>query len=672
MTFKPWEHVKVEHNYTGSTWFDFTLDCVRVQTTLREFTGKHTATLSFYNPDMDPSQGDGTQVIRKGDKVRISAKNSSGTFRKMATFRVAKDGVSVAIDLTKPSGRQNLVTVNLEGVGITGVGGSAGGSGVATLSELSNTIEGAAFEINGEGDGSGITAPDGDFTEVSDNDAATEFDQIVLTRDSRPGTLVYEDPEGTIQIFNSATHQTGAATLEIAPANYSHIDMAIDMSHVVNVLKLKKVSKVKAGKKGSAVAVISTKFKDQDSIDKFGKCRKVLTIHGRQDFDDYAAEVFAKNADPDPVPTSVTIPIREAGELLGGYEDGVYVTKKCTVEIPDGTVYACRVKRITHTITPKLWTVQVFLRGQDVMQSPREEKSAALGGGAATEVANNPDGSIEREKLAFPLPLGKVETLTIASTGDQAKTLTYRPIAGTLHVRWNGLDLLTTDYDRDGWTVDIPDPDDLMLVGDVLEFQYLYDDLELAPDAPGGATIVGDVESNSASADVVTLNVPIDTPSAGDTIVLFAARGQAPAGWTTLVDYGTNHVSTKVSDGTETVVTIVGAPSNATMSGFTVCLAGSPDLVTATSSEPRRVDNTYEAPALAGGVAVVSYGRFDGPGSSIGNPETIVSTTPTALAIEDVDSGRYGIALAEGRATFSTSAGGSSSAFDAITVGVET
>lgn len=522
---KPWQHLKVEHNYTGSTWYDFTLDLVSAQVNLREFTGKHTAVLTFFNADMSPSQSDGDQVIRKGDKVRIFAKNASGTWRKMATFRVAKDGVKVAIDLTKPAGRQHRVTVSLEGVGITGVGGSAGGSGVASLHELSNTIEGAAFEINGEGDGSGITAADDDYTEISDNDAATEFDQIVLTRDSNPGTLVYEDPEGVLQIFNSATHQTAAATLAVGPENYSAIEETFDTSHIVNVLKLKKIKKVKDGKKGSTVIVLSEKFKDDDSIAKYGKRRKVLTIHGRDDYADYAAAVFAKNADPDPVPTSVTIPIRQASDLLGGYEDGVYVTKKVTLEDPNGTTYACRIKRIQHNITSKLWTVQLFLRGQDIMQAPREEKSSALGGTASPEVANNPDGSIEKEKLAFKIPENKVDTFTATAGGDQEFSLTYQPRIDSCHMRWNGQSQPAAAFDIDTWVATVDDTEGVAAAGDEFEFQYEYDDDTLRPPIPAAITLVGSGHAISGP----TIALPAGT-AAGDLIVLaIVAHAITPA-----------------------------------------------------------------------------------------------------------------------------------------------
>jgi hypothetical protein len=123
MPFLPYEHLTVEHNYTGSSWQDFTGDLVTVQINLREFPGQHTATLTFVNEDMDPAQSDGTTVMKRGDKVRVFMENASGNSRKTATFLVKK--VTTAIDLSKPVGRQYVVTANLRGAGITGVGGAA-------------------------------------------------------------------------------------------------------------------------------------------------------------------------------------------------------------------------------------------------------------------------------------------------------------------------------------------------------------------------------------------------------------------------------------------------------------------------------------------------------------------------------------------------------------------
>lgn len=779
MTFLPLNHLKVQHNYAGSQWQDFTGSLSGISVNLREFGGANTASLSFYNVAMDPEQSSGTRVIKKGDAVRIRMENASGVVRKTARMRVRR--VAVDIDLTKPVGRQNRVTVHLHGVGIAGVAGTGSSSGVASPEELSNTITGAPYQIDGTdfafthnyawtgtahaststdtpldatdvrtnlitnpsfetnttswsgtgsatiaqsatrawvgtksllvtwptagagsahaditpgglvvGDtyvlsgyvyvpsgspdvalaapgpavtgtststksawtqisltfvatsatnvlrlttagastsgqtcyldgvmlehtdtledyfdgattdtgGSGITTPtagtllrtnlctnpsfetnttgwtagtgvtmtrntssasvgaaslsvvrlattatvtytqtgltsgqtytvscdaqaagatttfaitagsaggsvtpngvfvrasktfvasgtsqvitfgytntsaaiaglidavlvehapaatsyfDGDttdtdtllyawtgtadnstatetatFTEISDNDAATDQDQIILTRDSNPGVYVIEDPEGTIQVFNPDGGGHAGPTLTVTADNYSTIDVAFNMNHIVNVLKLKSQEKIKAGKKGTKTVEISTTMEDAPSIAKYGRFKKRHTIHGRQDFSTYAAAVFAKNADPEEVPTSVTIPIIAAGDLLGGYEDGVYVGHKVDVVLPDGvTTYTCRISRIQHLITPTRWTVQLFLRDQHTIQPAR---TSAL----STEVANNPDGTVYGEHLADDIDAtGKTVSNGTLQTNDD-------PTANRIVVRDDG------------------------------------------------------------------------------------------------------------------------------------------------------------------------------------------------------------------------------------------
>jgi hypothetical protein len=568
-TLLPLNYLKVEHNYTGTSWQDFTGDLASLQVNLREFTGQHTAALSFYRVNMDPSQTTATTVIKKGDKVRIHAKNASGTLRKMATMLVKN--VTVDIDLTKPSGRRNRVKVHLVGIGVAGVAGTGASKGVATNAELSDVVTGAPYEINGNGlgrvyawtgtgdnststetaldatvrtnlvkdtgfeyassttggwvqnaggtitkdttnvwertkalkvvatvdnwgyfpmDGStnggsttpthtsgttytasvwvyastaqnlrlinyGSTAtngatvavaantwtrlsvtfvagttvflsvrnpaataigtawldgfmveqsstlddyfsgatpnptttPIGTSVEVASINTASEFDQIALTRDSQPGTVVYEDPSGKMQIYDpGGSWGSGRTKLTIGPNWYSAIDQQFDMSHIINVLTFKYFEKIKTGAKHTRMVEHDTTYTDSASKAKYGPFKKTIKSHKKSDFAAHASSIFARNADPVNVPASVTIPIRTASDLLGGYEDGHYVGEKVNIVLPDGvTTYACRVARIQHNISPTQWTVQVFVRQQDLIQRPRHHSDVT------SEVANTPD-----------------------------------------------------------------------------------------------------------------------------------------------------------------------------------------------------------------------------------------------------------------------------------------
>lgn len=393
MPFLPLDHMTAEHQYDGVNWQDFTASIVSIAANLREFTGAHTAAISLFDVDLDPSQSAGGQVLKEGDKVRLFHYTAAGVQRKMATFRIKK--ITVDVDLSKPPGRQNKVNLELRGTGITGVGGAGAGSGTDSVTGLSHVITAATFEIGGDGFGSGVTAPTGVFSEDAVIDDASEFDQIVLTRDSNPGTVVFEDPEGAIQVFDAETERTAASTWTIGPGNYSKIDQRWDASHIINVLHIHYVKKVKSTKKATARIESVTTYTDAASIAKYGRRAKKVTIHHKTDFAAYAASVFAKNADPVPVPASVTIPVREVAELLPGYADGAYVGNKVDVVLPDGvTTITARVSRIAHTVTNRTWLVQVFLRNQHVVQRPRTTAAAV-----DPRVANNPDGTVLTEHL---------------------------------------------------------------------------------------------------------------------------------------------------------------------------------------------------------------------------------------------------------------------------------
>lgn len=393
--FLPLDHCLFEHEYSAGNWQDFTGSLSTVTLNLREFDGKHSAGLTLLDPLLDPAQGSGTRVLKKGDSVRVHMDNASLTSRKTATFVILK--VSTTIDLKKPPGRQYLVTVQLRGKGITGVGGVGASKGVDTPEELSDVITGAPYEIGGDGYGSGRTTPIGTSTEVAYVEVASELDQILTTRDSNPGVMAFEDPDGRVQVFDSATERTGAATFTIGPDNYSDIDMRFDTDHIINVLTIKYLEKVKAGGAGDAGKATRVKEHDHTFVDapskaKYGPFKKTHTVHKRIDFNDYADKVFAANADPDEVPRSVRVPIRRATELLGGYEDGNYVTKKVDILSPDGlTTYTCRISRIQHTITSRRWFVDVFLKPPTAIKHRRVVQT--------TEVANNVDGTVLTDHL---------------------------------------------------------------------------------------------------------------------------------------------------------------------------------------------------------------------------------------------------------------------------------
>lgn len=76
------------------------------------------------------------------------------------------------------------------------------------------------------------------------------------------------------------------------------------------------------------------------------------------------------------------------------------------------------------------------------------------------------------------------DRLVAVGSGTVTFDLTYEPIDGSLHVRWNGIDQPPSEWSLDGQTVTIPDPTALIDAGDLFTAAYAYylSDVEEAPD----------------------------------------------------------------------------------------------------------------------------------------------------------------------------------------------
>lgn len=261
--------------------------------------------------------------------------------------------------------------------------------------------------------------------------------------------------------------------------DYAAIDMQFDMSHIINVLTLKYVEKIKVGGKTRKAEYEQT-FKDAASVAKYGPKKKTITLHKKTDFSAYAAAVFAKNADPANVPQSVTVTICQSGYQSGalpdGYADGTYVGSKIGIVDPNGGTYTARVRRIEHHITPDTWTMQIFLRNQDVIQPPRTGVSRDT---VTSEVANNPDGQV----LTAHLEDGAVDGAKLATEVDA----TGKTVLGAA--------LTSGDF---GGRVEVNTTDHLASIG-------LYSGAD--NEVTGASIIAQDVVGNS----ILTVNPPVNT-----------------------------------------------------------------------------------------------------------------------------------------------------------------
>lgn len=81
----------------------------------------------------------------------------------------------------------------------------------------------------------------------------------------------------------------------------------------------------------------------------------------------------------------------------------------------------------------------------------------------------DPEGVVEASVKAW------TDTVTIAAPGESHTVgLSYEPIEHSEHVYWNGLYQPVSEWSRDGQTVTVPDPDQVVAAGDKIEVKYLH------------------------------------------------------------------------------------------------------------------------------------------------------------------------------------------------------
>lgn len=263
------------------------------------------------------------------------------------------------------------------------------------------------------------------------------------------------------------------------------------------------------------------------------------------------------------------------------------------------------------------------------------------------------------------------EQYTATGPGDIVWLLDHVPIPGTLRIDWGTAPQAPTEWSDNGaGEITIPDPGNDIWAGAVFTAYYEWDATAggITP-VPSPPTLsVKGTDSNQASSNVSSLAIPIPAPAAGDLILLAAVRGTPPSGWvpvTTAAAGATQlKVYKRVSDGTEAHVTLTGAA--AYMSGITVVLDGSTVVDFATRTEDPTTGTSFQCPAVTG--APLSFALFDGPGAP--PDEHITGADTTILENLSVLTGTYGLAAAEGRATFTGTTGDPASVWLGVTIGV--
>lgn len=112
------------------------------------------------------------------------------------------------------------------------------------------------------------------------------------------------------------------------------------------------------------------------------------------------------------------------------------------------------------------------------------------------------------------------DTATAVTAGTVTLNLTYEPIEGSLHFRWNGLDQPPTEWTLDGQTVTFVNPH--IHLGDVVTAAYAYVATDDDAPEPATATLRGTTSASGANGPALSgLPLPVGTV-VGDLIVICA------------------------------------------------------------------------------------------------------------------------------------------------------
>lgn len=114
------------------------------------------------------------------------------------------------------------------------------------------------------------------------------------------------------------------------------------------------------------------------------------------------------------------------------------------------------------------WARRRFREQQEQIDALRVGKVSAVPGAAVTitQVLAGASGILQ---------FVNTDTATAVGSGDLTIDLTYLPIAGSLHVYWNGVAQPPTGWTRTGLTLVLADPDSLIAAGDVVTCAYAVD-----------------------------------------------------------------------------------------------------------------------------------------------------------------------------------------------------
>lgn len=268
-----------------------------------------TLSAEILDASLDPSQ---FNLVRPGKRVRLMALNSStATWEPLFTGKALKG--TTAYDARKrptdPKRARIVLTATDAASTLAQITRKAS---VSTIALLPYLLEGCGVPWNVNGSGNQV----GTATTLASSDNASALDQVAITRDSALG-YAWVDRRGVLNAWDRAQISTTVAAT-LSESVYSDVSIDYDTDRCINVVNVK-LRRVNAAT-GQTVEIPYGPYVDQASIDQWNAHEATFTVVGITDSDAaaaaYAAPILAANATPAVRVNAVSIPIRDAVDVV--------------------------------------------------------------------------------------------------------------------------------------------------------------------------------------------------------------------------------------------------------------------------------------------------------------------------------------------------------------------
>lgn len=380
---KDWVRVQYQWDNSGTpTWTTITDSCFGLVVLDRPGKSAGVVQLNVYNDLLDPSKNPtNDEHLRKGQKLRLQAK-VDGSWSTQFTGTLTDVDVDPDPLAAKKRGGKRRILVKAKD-SIHARQQNPHKDGVGTSDDLRAFLA-TPFNINGE-----TTTKSATGVEVYEHDNTSEWDQILLTRDTEQG-FAWVDKDDVLNVTTRAGKASGTvATITGDDYNAPGLQLNYTIENLLNHITVKEHVKYKNGKIRTAHKGV---YKDQDSIDAFGAFKATYTVQGYADWgdvEDWTDALLAANAWPEIVPNKLVIPILDEADVED-FVDAIDLTDKVTVTV-EATTYTARVDTIKMEIGPDRWLLTLTLIDQNIRYRPTVKPS--------TGNANITDGMVETDAI---------------------------------------------------------------------------------------------------------------------------------------------------------------------------------------------------------------------------------------------------------------------------------